>query len=116
MKHDQTAAIETNRGELEAVKKAIASKAEVNGLFQELNNSILGSLPTLPERWLEEAEVEEAEVEEAEVEEAEVEEAEVEEAEVEEAEVDEGYHEERRKQEPSREDERRRRFPFLRRF
>jgi hypothetical protein len=111
MKHDQTAAIETNRGELEAVKKAIASKAEVNGLFQELNNSILGSLPTLPERWLEEAEVEEAEVEEAEVEEAEVEEAEVEEAE-----VDEGYHEERREQEPSREDERRRRFPFLRRF
>jgi hypothetical protein len=106
MKHDQTAAIETNRGELEAVKKAIASKAEVNGLFQELNNSILGSLPTLPERWLEEAEVEEAEVEEAEVEEAEVEEAE----------VDEGYHEERREQEPSREDERRRRFPFLRRF
>jgi len=91
MKHTQTAAIEANRGELEAVKKAIASKAEVNGLFQELNSSLLGSLPTLPERRVEEAEVEEAE-------------------------VDEGYREERREQEPSREEERRRRFPFLRRF
>jgi hypothetical protein len=111
MKQAQTAAIETNRAELEAVKKAIASKAEVNGLFQELDNSLRGSLPTLPERRVEEAEVEEAEVEEAEVEEAEVEEAEVEEAE-----VDEGHREERREHEPSREEERRRRFPFLRRF
>jgi hypothetical protein len=96
---------------LEDIKKVIASKTEVRGLFQELNNSLRGSLPALPVRVVEEPEVEEPEVEEPEVEEPEVEEPEVEEPEVEEA-----YQEEEREQEKSREEDRRRRFPFLRRF
>jgi hypothetical protein len=106
MKSTHTASIETNRTGLEEVKKVIASKAEVNNLFQELNKSLGGSLPALPVRTVEEPEVEEPEVEEPEVEEPEVEEPEVEEE----------YQEERREQEKSREDDRRRRFPFLRRF
>jgi hypothetical protein len=101
MKSTHTASIEINKTGLEDIKKIIASKAEVNGLFQELNNSLRGSLPTLPERVVEEPEVEEPEVEEPEVEEPEVEEA---------------YQEEKREQEKSKEEDRRRRFPFLRRF
>ena len=101
MKSTHTASIETNRTGLEDVKKVIASKAEVNNLFQELNKSLGGSLPALPVRTVEEPEVEEPEVEEPEVEEPEVEEE---------------YQDERREQEKSREDDRRRRFPFLRRF
>jgi len=93
MKSTHTASIETNRTGLEDVKKVIASKAEVNGLFQELNKSLGGSLPALPVRTMEEPEVEEPEVEEPEV-----------------------YQEEEREQEKSREEDRRRRFPFLRRF
>jgi hypothetical protein len=111
MKSTHTASIETNRTGLEDIKTVIASKAEVRGLFQELNNSLRGSLPALPIRVVEEPEVEEPEVEEPEVEEPEVEEPEVEEPEVEE-----GYQEEEREQETSREEDRRRRFPFLRRF
>jgi len=91
MKNTHTASIETNRTELEDVKKVIASKAEVNGLLQELNNSLRGSLPALPIRTVEEPEVEEQVVEEA-------------------------YQEERREQEKSRKEDRKRRFPFLRRF
>jgi chromosome segregation ATPase len=91
MKSTHTASIEINKTGLEDIKKIIASKAEVNGLFQELNNSLRGSLPTLPERVVEEPEVEEPEVEEA-------------------------YQEEKREQEKSKEEDRRRRFPFLRRF
>jgi len=101
MKSTHTASIETNRTGLEDIKTVIASKAEVRGLFQELNNSLRGSLPALPVRVVEEPEVEEPEVEEPEVEEPEVEE---------------GYQEEEREQETSREEDRRRRFPFLRRF
>jgi hypothetical protein len=101
MKSTHTASIETNRTGLEDIKTVIASKAEVRGLFQELNNSLRGSLPALPIRVVEEPEVEEPEVEEPEVEEPEVEE---------------GYQEEEREQETSREEDRRRRFPFLRRF
>ncbi|MCW4039001.1 MAG: hypothetical protein NWF13_09745 [Candidatus Bathyarchaeota archaeon] len=103
MKSTHTASIETNRTGLEDVKKVIASKAEVNSLFQELNKSLGGSLPALPVRTVEEPEVEEPEVEEPEVEEPEVEEPEA-------------YQEEEREQEKSREEDRRRRFPFLRRF
>jgi hypothetical protein len=102
MKNTHTASIEINRTELEDVKNVIASKAEVNGLFQELNSSLRGPLPTLPVRTVEEPEVEEPEVEEPEVEEPEV--------------VEEAYPEERREQEKSRKEDRRRRFPFLRRF
>ena len=98
MKSTHTASIETNRTGLEDVKKVIASKAEVNNLFQELNKSLGGSLPALPVRTVEEPEVEEPEVEEPEVEEPEA------------------YQEEEREHEKSREEDRRRRFPFLRRF
>ena len=86
MKSTHTASIETNRTGLEDVKKVIASKAEVNNLFQELNKSLRGSLPALPVRVMEEPDVEEA------------------------------YQEEEREHEKSREEDRRRRFPFLRRF
>ena len=88
MKSTHTASIETNRTGLEDVKKVIASKAEVNNLFQELNKSLGGSLPALPVRTVEEPEVEEPEA----------------------------YQEEEREHEKSREEDRRRRFPFLRRF
>ena len=91
MKSIQTASIETNKAELEDIMKVIASKAEVNGLFQELNSSLTGSLPTLPIRAVEEPEVEEPEV------------------------VEEAIPEERLEQENSRKEGRRRRFPFLRR-
>jgi len=97
MKSIHTASIETNRTELEDVKKVIASKAEVNGLFHELNSVLRGPLPTLPVRTVEEPEVEEPEVEEPEV-------------------VEEAYPEERREQEKLRKEDRRRRFPFFRRF
>ena len=92
MKSIHTASIETNRTELEDVKKVIASKAEVNGLFHELNSVLRGPLPTLPVRTVEEPEVEEPEV------------------------VEEAYPEERREQEKLRKEDRRRRFPFFRRF
>ena len=91
MKSVQTASIETNRVELEDIMKVIASKAEVNGLFQELSRSLKGSLPALPIRTVEEPEVEEPEV------------------------VEEANPEERLEQENSRKEDRRRRFPFLRR-
>ena len=66
MKSTHAAYIETNRTGLEDVKKVIASKAEVNGLFQELNNSLSGSLPSLPVKKVEEPEVEEYQEEERE--------------------------------------------------
>ena len=81
-----TASIETNKTELENVMKVITFKREVNGLFQKLNSSLTGFLPTLPIQTVEEPEVEE-----------------------------ETYPEERREQENSRKEVRKRRFPFLRR-
>jgi len=96
MKRVHTSSIEANRADLAAVKKVIASKAEVNGLFQELNNSLRGPLPPLPVRVVEEPAAEAVEV-----------------AEVE---AIEDRSEEPREQEPTREEDRRRRFPFLRRF
>ncbi len=96
MKRANTSSIEANRDDLAAVKTAIASKAEVNGLFQELNNSLRGPLPSLPVRVVEEPAAEAVEVTEAE--------------------DAEGHREEQREQETAREEERRRRFPFLRRF
>ncbi len=96
MKRVHTSSIEANRADLAAVKTVIASKAEVNGLFQELNNSLRGPLPSLPVRVVEEPATEAVEVTEAE--------------------DTEGHREEQREQETAREEERRRRFPFLRRF
>jgi len=86
MKSVQSASIKANRAELEDIMKVIASKAEVNGLFQELNSSLTGSLPALPVRTVEEPEV-----------------------------VEETNPEERLEQENLRKEDRRRRFPFLRR-
>lgn len=96
MKRANTSSIETNRQDLAAVKTVIASKAEVNSLFQELNNSLRGPLPPLPIRVVEEPAVEAVEVIEAE--------------------AAEDRREEPQEQEPTREEEHRRRFPFLRRF
>ena len=101
MKNTHMTSIETNKTGLKDVKKVIVTKAEVNGLFQELNKSLRGPLPALLVRKVEEPEVEEPEVEEPEGEEPEAEEA---------------YQGEEREQEKSGEEDRRRRFPFLRRF